>query len=40
MPVIVAGYALTNENIPKFEVQAFKDSSSDELPKIIRTAIK
>ncbi len=39
VPIIVGGYAFTNENTPKFDVEIFKKSSLDELPKIIRTTV-
>lgn len=39
IPVIVGGYALTNQKIPKFGVEVFKNSSLNELPKIIRTTL-
>jgi len=39
MPIIVGGYAFTNEFTPKFDAGVFKKPSLDELPKIIRTAV-
>lgn len=39
VPIVVGGYAFTNEIIPKFDANVFKKSVLDELPKIIRTAI-
>ncbi|MDX1596070.1 MAG: cobalamin-dependent protein [Nitrosopumilaceae archaeon] len=39
IPIIVGGYAFTNKKMPKIDADVFKDSSLDELPKIIRTAI-
>lgn len=36
VPIIIGGYAFTNEKIPRFDADVFKDSSLEELPKIIR----
>ena len=37
IPVIVGGYALEQEKIPKFDAEIFTNLSLDQLPKIIRT---
>ncbi|MDH5569800.1 MAG: histidine kinase, partial [Nitrosopumilus sp.] len=37
IPVIVGGYALEQEKIPKFDAEIFANLSLDQLPKIIRT---
>ncbi|MDH5570047.1 MAG: cobalamin-dependent protein [Nitrosopumilus sp.] len=39
IPVIVGGYALEQEKIPKFDAEIFTNLSLDQLPKIIRTTI-
>ena len=37
-PVLIGGYALQSEEIPKFEGKIIKDVGLEEIPKIIRTA--
>ena len=37
-PILIGGYALQSEQIPKFEGKIIKDVGLEEIPKIIRTA--
>jgi len=39
IPVVVGGYALEQEKIPKFDAKVFANSTLNELPKLIRTSI-
>ena len=38
IPVVIGGYAMQSEKIPKFEGKVIVNSNLEELPKIIRTA--
>ena len=38
IPILVGGYAMQSEKIPKFDGKVIVNSNLDELPKIIRTA--
>ena len=39
VPVVVGGYALEQEKIPKFDAEVFANSTLNDLPKLIRTSI-
>ena len=39
VPVIVGGYALMQEKIPRFDAAIFANSTLNDLPKLIRTSI-
>ncbi|MGH1567432.1 MAG: cobalamin B12-binding domain-containing protein [Nitrosopumilus sp.] len=39
VPIIVGGYALEQEKIPKFDAEIFANTTLNELPKLIRTSI-
>ena len=39
VPVIVGGYALMQEKIPRFDAEIFANSTLNDLPKLIRTSI-
>ncbi len=39
VPIIVGGYALEQEKIPKFDAEIFINTTLNELPKLIRTSI-
>jgi methanogenic corrinoid protein MtbC1 len=39
VPIVVGGYALEQEKIPKFDAQVFANSTLNDLPKLIRTSI-
>ena len=36
IPILVGGYALQAEDVPKFEGKIIKDARLDEIPKILR----
>lgn len=36
IPVLIGGYALQSENIPKFDAEIIPDSQLDQIPKILR----
>ncbi|QLH02710.1 histidine kinase [Nitrosopumilus cobalaminigenes] len=38
IPILVGGYAMQSEKIPKFDAKIVSDPNLEELPKIIRTA--
>lgn len=38
IPILVGGFALQSEKIPKFDAKVISDSSLEEVPKLIRTA--
>ena len=38
IPILVGGFALQSEKIPKFDAKVILDSSLEEIPKLIRTA--
>jgi hypothetical protein len=38
IPILIGGYALQSEKIPKFDGKVIINSNLEELPKIIRTA--
>ena len=38
IPILVGGYAMQSEKIPKFDAKVIIDSKLEELPKIIRSA--
>jgi methanogenic corrinoid protein MtbC1 len=37
IPILVGGFALQSEKIPKFDAKVISDSSLEEIPKLIRT---
>lgn len=37
-PILVGGYAMQSEKIPKFDAKVISNSNLEEIPKIIRTA--
>jgi methanogenic corrinoid protein MtbC1 len=39
VPVVVGGYALEQEKIPKFDAEIFANTTLNDLPKLIRTSI-
>ena len=39
VPVVVGGYALEQEKIPKFDAEIFANTALNDLPKLIRTSI-
>ncbi|MDH3855632.1 MAG: cobalamin-dependent protein, partial [Nitrosopumilus sp.] len=39
VPIVVGGYALEQEKIPKFDAEVFANSTLNDLPKLIRTSI-
>lgn len=39
VPIIVGGYAIEQEKIPKFDAEVFANSTLNDLPKLIRTTI-
>ena len=39
VPIVVGGYALEQEKIPKFDAEIFANSTLNDLPKLIRTSI-
>jgi len=39
VPVVVGGFALEQEKIPKFDAEVFVNSTLNDLPKLIRTSI-
>ena len=39
VPVVVGGFALEQEKIPKFDAKIFANSTLNDLPKLIRTSI-
>ena len=39
VPIVVGGYALEQEKIPKFDAEIFANTTLNELPKLIRTSI-
>ena len=39
VPIVVGGYALEQEKIPKFDAEIFINTTLNELPKLIRTSI-
>jgi len=39
VPVVVGGFALEQEKIPKFDAEVFANSTLNDLPKLIRTSI-
>lgn len=39
VPIVVGGYALEQEKIPKFDAEVFANSTLSDLPKLIRTSI-
>jgi len=39
VPVVVGGYALEQEKIPKFDAEIFVNTTLNDLPKLIRTSI-
>ena len=39
VPIVVGGYALQQEKIPKFDAEIFANSTLNDLPKLIRTSI-
>ena len=39
VPVVVGGYALEQEKIPKFDAEVFVNLTLNDLPKLIRTSI-
>ena len=36
IPILVGGYALQTNDVPKFEANIIKDARLDEIPKILR----
>ena len=38
IPILIGGYAMQSEKIPKFDAKIISDSRLEEIPKIIRTA--
>ena len=38
IPILIGGYAMQSEKIPKFDGKVVVNSNLDELPKIIRAA--
>jgi len=38
IPILVGGYALQADDVPKFEGNIIKDARLDEIPKILRNA--
>ena len=38
-PIVVGGYALEQEKIPKFDAEIFANSTLNDLPKLIRTSV-
>ena len=39
VPIVVGGYALEQEKIPKFDAEVFANTTLNDLPKLIRTSI-
>ena len=39
VPIVIGGYALVQEKIPKFDAEVFANSTLNDLPKLIRTTI-
>ena len=39
VPIVVGGYALEQEKIPKFDAEIFANTTMNDLPKLIRTSI-
>ena len=39
VPIVVGGYALEQEKIPKFDAEIFANTALNDLPKLIRTSI-
>ena len=39
VPIVVGGYALEQEKIPKFDAEVFANSTLNDLPKLIRTSV-
>ena len=39
VPIVVGGYALEQEKIPKFDAEIFANTTLNDLPKLIRTSI-
>ena len=39
VPIVVGGFALEQEKIPKFDAKVFTNSTLNDLPKIIRTSV-